>query len=76
MILIKKNHQIEAMRLAGGVSSTVLREAAAFVHEMDRSFVQITYFKCYDRNQFFRHTIFITFSNFPLSSLLWCLAIF
>ena len=31
MILIKKNHEIEAMRLAGGVSSTVLHEVASFV---------------------------------------------
>ena len=31
MIHIKKDHEIEAMRLAGGVSSTVLREVAAYV---------------------------------------------
>ena len=31
MIHLKKDHEIAAMRLAGGVSSTVLREAAAFV---------------------------------------------
>ena len=31
MIQLKKDHEIEAMRLAGGVASTVLREAAAFV---------------------------------------------
>ena len=31
MIHIKKDHEIEAMRLAGGVSSTVLRELAAYV---------------------------------------------
>lgn len=31
MILIKKDHEIEAMRLAGGVSSTVLHEVASFV---------------------------------------------
>ena len=31
MILIKKNHEIEAMRVAGGVSSTVLHEVASFV---------------------------------------------
>ena len=31
MIHLKEDHEIEAMRLAGGVSSTVLREVAAFV---------------------------------------------
>jgi methionyl aminopeptidase len=31
MILIKKDHEIESMRLAGGVSSTVLHEVASFV---------------------------------------------
>jgi len=31
MIHLKKDHEIAAMRLAGGVASTVLREAAAFV---------------------------------------------
>ena len=31
MIHLKEDHEIKAMRLAGGVSSTVLREVAAFV---------------------------------------------
>ena len=31
MIHLKKDHEVEAIRLAGGVSSTVLREVAAFV---------------------------------------------
>ena len=31
MIQLKKDHEIAAMRLAGGVASTVLREVAAFV---------------------------------------------
>ena len=64
MIHLKKDHEIAAMRSAGGVSSTVLREAAAFV-QPGMSTLEIDQYAGERINHYGGRSAFFGYRNYP-----------